>query len=83
MSASKTYNADVIAEECPRCGVVGRRCRGSVSSGSFTAAHLPRINAAGYDWDKVNKQLVKREANNDVGVGNGSVSRISAQELTR
>lgn len=61
------YNADIMKTKCTldRCGVVNRRCVGTVAGGGITPPHLGRVHAAGYRWDKVNRVLIKEEESNE------------------
>lgn len=52
-----SYNADVLEEECEKCGAKkGKRCRGNMGS-QVTAAHSIRVKAAGYKWDRETGKL--------------------------
>lgn len=52
-----TYNRDVMATPCRRCGVGSReRCRGRAVT-AVTAAHAIRIQDAGYRWDRTTQRL--------------------------
>ena len=57
-----SYNAEVLAEKCEKCGAnPGNRCRGNTGN-AVTAAHSVRVAAAGYKWDRTNGRLVKLDA---------------------
>jgi hypothetical protein len=45
----QSYNVDILAHSCPKCGVPPlERCRGAI--GYVTLCHDARLALAGYRW---------------------------------
>lgn len=53
-----SYNEDVLAIKCRKCGALPRkRCMGNTGA-QPTAAHTPRLRDAGYMWDRKTLTLI-------------------------
>jgi hypothetical protein len=56
-SVLATYNREIMATECPRCGVVNARCKGQNNISNPQPSHSVRRRAAGFVWSKTTQQL--------------------------
>jgi hypothetical protein len=53
-----TYNAEIMAEDCPKCKIQpGKRCFAVKGGGSLQPSHRARRIKAGWQWNHTTKQL--------------------------